>query len=203
MITYLVNHQNLSAPKKYKIKHTILKVSLACLILIPMSDALSAVAQFKPDDDQRFKAAFIYNFAKFTNWPENAFNENDPFILCTIGIKNSSNNLDRLSGKTIKDRKLSIVIVKAGESISHCHMLYIDKSAKVKLKQLLKLTFKKPILTVSDMPSFSKNGGMIQFYRKEGKTHLIINLDTTRESNLKISSRLLILAKVISNNSKP
>jgi len=177
--------------------HLILQLFLLLSFCLPANSSLAAVAQHKSDDDERFKAAFIYNFAKFTNWPAASFKENEPLVLCIASKKGSGYNLNRLSGKTIKGRQLLIQALKSNHDINKCHMLYIEKSLKNKYQNLLKLTHKKHILTVSDIPAFAYKGGIIQFYREKGQTHLIINLDIARESNLEISSRLLILAEVI------
>jgi len=163
----------------------------------------AAVAKFKSDDEERFKAAFIYNFAKFTTWPEASLTKDSSLVLCIAGSSESKYRLSRLSGKLIKGHPLIIKSLNNGLPADKCHMLYIEKSAKNKLKRLLELTRNKAILTISDIPSFSTRGGIIQFYRKQGQTHLIINIDVARESHLEISSRLLILGKVINNEVRP
>ncbi len=82
-------------------------------------------------------------------------------------------------------------------------MLYISKSKSKHYKKILKSVHEKPLLTVSDIPDFVEHGGIIQFYRKKGQTRLVINLNTARNANLEISSRLLILADVINTKVKP
>jgi len=154
-------------------------------------------------DESLFKAAFIYNFAKFTNWPETALAENSTLLLCTIGKLEAGFDLKRLSGKIIKNRQVEIKSLNKNQSAKNCHMLYIAKSEKKRFKKTIKKLKGKSILTVSDLPGFVKNGGIIQFNRKKGKTQLIINLDHAREANLEISSRLLILAEVTGKQAKP
>lgn len=204
-LTEIFHQKNGSISKQLKLfnSHFILQLSLLLCFCLLAHNIRAAVTGYKPEDDARFKAAFIYNFAKFTNWPEASFKKNEPLVLCTTSKKGSGFNLNRLSGKTIKGRPLFIQPLESNHTIDKCHMLYIEKSLKNKYKNLLKLTYKKPILTVSDIPAFANKGGIIQFYRKKGQTHLIINLDIARESNLEISSRLLILAEVISSRDIP
>ena len=154
-------------------------------------------------DEALFKAAFIYNFAKFTSWPASVLTEESPFILCTTGKLEAGFDLQRLSGKIIKNRQVTIKSLNRNQSAKRCHMLYIAKSEKNRSKKIIKKLKGKSVLTVSDLPEFVKNGGIIQFYRKKGQTHLIINLDHAREAKLELSSRLLILAEVIGKQVKP
>jgi len=155
------------------------------------------------EEERLFKAAFTYNFAKFTIWPKNTPGQDGPLILCTIGKSKLVTDLNRLGGKYIKGRSVTIEEVYASQSKSHCHILYIAKSEKINVTNILKSINNKPILTVSGLSDFVKTGGIIQFYRKNGKTQLIINLDIARESGLEISSRLLILAEVINTEEAP
>jgi len=155
------------------------------------------------EEERLFKAAFTYNFAKFTIWPENTEGQDGPLILCTIGKSKLVNDLNRLGGKLIKGRTVAIKAVNNINSKENCHILYIAKSKKNKVRNILDIIKNKPVLTVSDLPNFVTSGGIIQFYRKNRKTHMIINLDTARKSGLEISSRLLILADVINTEDTP
>jgi uncharacterized protein DUF4154 len=154
-------------------------------------------------DETLFRVAFIYNFAKFTSWPENILAEEDSLILCTIGKQKAGQDLKRLSGKIIKGRQVKIKPLKKLKPTTNCHMLYISNSERKNYLDILKKTNNKPVLTVSDIAGFAHNGGIIQFYRKKGQTRLKINLDTAHKVGLEISSRLLILAEVISNRATP
>ena len=179
------------------------KLIICILMLIASSSLHAAPSHSKDTDEALFKAAFIYNFAKFTNWPESALAEDSSLILCTIGKLEAGFDLKRLSGKIIKNRQVEIKSLSKNQSAKDCNMLYIAKSEKKRFKKIIKKIKGKSVLTVSDLPEFVKNGGIIQFYRKKGQTHLIINLDHAREAKLELSSRLLILAEVIGKQAKP
>ena len=160
-------------------------------------------ADIESEEERLFKAAFTYNFAKFTIWPENAPGQDGALTLCTIGQSKLVTDLNRLGGKLIKGRAVVIREVNSNQTKDHCHILYIAKSEKNKIVEILNSINNKPVLTVSDLSDFVKSGGIIQFYRKNGKTKLIINLDIARKSGLEISSRLLILAEVINTEETP
>ena len=183
--------------------HPLVKLIICTLMLIACPSLHATLNHSKDTDEALFKAAFIYNFAKFTSWPASALAENSPLILCTIGKLEAGFDLKRLSGKIIKNRQVEIKSLNKNQSAKQCHMLYIAKSEKKRFKQIIKKIKGKSILTVSDLPEFVNNGGIIQFYREKGQTHLIINLDHAREASLELSSRLLILAEVIGKQAKP
>ncbi len=163
----------------------------------------AADAQHQTKDERLFKAAFIYNFAKFTDWPKNTPGHDGDLILCTAGKNALVDDLKQLGGKIIKGRKLSIRQLQDEQSPDRCHILYIANSEKNRYLNILKATNGKPILTVSELGNFAHQGGIIQFYRDKGQTRLIINLDAAGKARVEISSRLLILTEVINGKETP
>ena len=149
------------------------------------------------DEERLFKAAFIYNFAKFTRWPENTWTNTDsPMLLCTTGKDELVDDLKRLGGKIVQGRPVTIQPLLNTESPENCNLLYIAQSENNRYKSLLKSLNGKPVLTISELPQFARKGGMIKLYREEGRTHFTINLDAAKKSGLEFSSRLLSLAIV-------
>ncbi len=169
------------------------------LFCLSASNLFAAVAQYETEEERLFKAAFIYNFAKFTSWPENSQSKNNKLTLCTLGRNELTNDLKRLAGKTVKSKQVVIKEIEKKHSFESCQMLYIANIKKNNYTYILKKLKHKPVLTISDLNDFAKKGGIIQFYRKQGKTRLIINLNVARQAGLEISSRLLILATVINS----
>ncbi len=152
------------------------------------------------NQDQRlFKAAFIYNFAKFTRWPKNLEDDDkDKIVLCTLGEDQLVIDLTRLQGKIINNK---ILIVKTIEAPNECGMLYIAASKKRNYVSTLNHIRGKPILTISEIKNFAQSGGIIELNLEKGQTRITINLNAAHENNLELSSRLLILANII--NDKP
>lgn len=183
--------------------HIFTKFIFVSILLLTDTTLYAASPAIKTSDEALFKAAFIYNFAKFTTWPESSFLSNSPLVLCIIDNQKNEFDLTLLKGKVIKGRQVSIKSKKTNQSIDDCHMLYISKSVSSHYRNILKSVRGKALLTVSDIPDFVDHGGIIQFYRKKGQTRLIINLNTARNANLEISSRLLILAEVINTKVNP
>jgi len=152
------------------------------------------------NQDQRlFKAAFIYNFAKFTRWPKTLEDDDkDQIVLCTLGEDQLVIDLTRLKGKTLNNR---ILAVKSFEDPNECNMLYISTSKHINYARTLSSIRGKPILTISEIKNFAQSGGIIELNHDKGQTHITINLNAAHENNLELSSRLLILANII--NDKP
>jgi len=147
------------------------------------------------EDLRLFKAAFIYNFAKFTRWPTTEDNvEKTTINLCTLGKDQLVDDLSRLKGKVIKNKTLS---VKPFESPDECDMLYIASSKNNSYKNTLHSVSTKPVLTISEIKNFAVSGGIIELTHNKGQTRITANLNAAYKSNLELSSRLLILANII------
>ncbi|MDH5387746.1 MAG: YfiR family protein [Gammaproteobacteria bacterium] len=173
---------------------------LICSCLMVANAMQTATAQTRIEEDNLLKAAFIYNFAKFTNWPEGTWKQqNTPLNLCTAGKDGLVSKLKHLAGKVIKQRPVTIMSLNNMQVPKNCHLLYIASSEKNDYKDILKAVHTQPVLTISELPHFARSGGMIEFDRKKDQTNFIINLAVARGAGLSINSRLLSLAEVITN----
>jgi len=173
---------------------------LACLLLF-MSSALATTQQH--DEERLFKAAFIYNFVKFTDWPDKTLTHNErKLALCTLGKDLLISDLKLLGGKTIKKQRVDIQEIRNLKQTTNCNILYIAQSEKHHYRKFLAETTNKPILTISEINDFSSTGGIVELYQEKGRTRFIINLELARNAGLSISSRLLILARVIDSETK-
>ena len=147
------------------------------------------------EDRRLFKAAFIYNFAKFTRWPSTSDDIKKTTInLCTLGKDQLVGDLTRLKGKTIQNKKL---IVKLFKDPDECDMLYVASSKKNNYKKNLQSINGKPILTISEIENFSLSGGIIELTHDKGQTRISVNLNVAYKNNLELSSRLLMLANLV------
>jgi len=172
---------------------------LICAGLWLSSATPVAMAEDGSDDENLLKAAFIYNFALFTHWPENAPEEKGaPLSLCIAGEDDLAIALGRLRGKLVQGRPLTIQTLKDVRVPRNCHMLYVATSEKESYPNLVKAMRARPILTVSELPKFAHAGGVFELYRENGRIRFIINLGVARKAGLEISPKLLNLAVVIS-----
>ncbi len=141
------------------------------------------------------KAAFVFNFAKFTRWPEQAWgNTADPLKLCITGDDHLIDALKQLRGKTIQKRKVSILPLEDAQASGMCHMLYVARSEWERVPSLVDSMRDKPVLTISEIPNFARSGGIIELTERQDRIRFIINQDGAQRTGLKLSSRLLSLA---------
>lgn len=173
--------------------------SLICISLLLICCAPNiATAERSAENKDLIKAAFVYNFAKFTHWPENTWRKKSaPLNLCIAGRDKLADNLRKLTNKSIKGHPLSVLSLKYNPYAQNCHLLYIASSEIKGYREILATTHKKPILTISEIKGFSYSGGIIELYDDKGKNRFIINLQSANDAGIEFSARLLNLAIVI------
>ena len=124
-------------------------------VLLLFSNIPVVFAQNSTEDERLFKAAFIFNFAKFTQWPENTLdNPDNTFNLCTAGIDQLILDLKRLGGKSLKQKPVKIFTFEEADT---CHLLYIGQSEKEHYEKYFNDIANKPVLTISELPGFAYN----------------------------------------------
>jgi hypothetical protein len=142
------------------------------------------------------KAAFVYNFAKFTDWPAAVVPPAaEPFILCVVGDPAVADALERL----VKGRALaghSMAVRKSPAAPEHvCHVIYVSGLTATQATQLIAKHRDLPVLTISDAEGFTELGGIAQFFFEHGQLRFNIDVQSARRAHLQISSGLLTLAK--------
>ena len=142
------------------------------------------------------KAAFLFNLAKFVEWPEAGSPE--PLLLGVLGEDPFGEVLDRsVNNKVVNGRPVAIKRASSVEQLTDCQILFISSSENKRLKQILKVLEGRPILTVGDNENFIRAGGMIALVLEQNKVVLEINIDQAARASLKISSRALQVARIV------
>jgi hypothetical protein len=144
------------------------------------------------------KAAFIYNFAQFTQWPDSAFASNDsPFVLAFIGDSPLGPALEKvLDGKSIAGHPIVLKHLDTASQISGCHLLFVSESADSHLDDIFNAIGNQPILTVGETTKFMWGGGIIRFFIADGRIRFEIDPDAADKAALRLSSRLMSLATI-------
>jgi hypothetical protein len=181
------------------------KLSLRLFILqtILFSSALNfpAVlpAQLRPSSEYELKAAFLFNFAKFVDWPPNAFaGPESPFLVCVLGTDPFGIALDNaLRSKIIAEHPASVARVRRVADISGCQILFVAASESHLLPEILAKIRGQYVLVIGETDDFASSGGAIQFTLEENRVRFFINPDAADRAGLKISSKLLALAKIV------
>src|SRR3989442_1967878 len=148
------------------------------------------------------KAGFIYNFAKFVEWPTATFAQPDsPIVIGVLGTDPFGNLIDRIvENKKIGARGLVVKRLKWNadlKDLKECKILFVGSSEKERLDDLLQIVKSVPILTVGETPGFAERGGVIRFVVEDNRVRFEINVEAAHQADLTISSRLLTLARII------
>jgi len=172
---------------------------VACLGLLSLLFAapVSFQGQAQSASEYELKAMFLYNFPKFIEWlPESFSNDAAPFVVGVLGNDPFSGQLDQmLNGKSLNARTVIVKHFKWGQNLRECQLLFISGSEQKRLGQILESLKGTSVLTVSDINSFCQKGGVIGLELENKKIQFIVNLDTADQARLRISSKLLSLAK--------
>jgi hypothetical protein len=173
------------------------QLSLAVALVLAVS--LLCFAQANKPGEYQVKAAYLYNFGKFVNWPSSftPLNKNS-FVICILGqdpfgsVLESTVAGERVSGKPVELRRIS-----RKQDATSCRVLFISSSERDRLEEVLTDFAPINILTVSDMPNFTSRGGIIQFVVLDNKIRFEVNLTAAERSNLTLSSELLKVAVAV------
>lgn len=162
--------------------------SLLCLATL-LALALCARADELPE--YRLKAAFVYNFIVFAEWPaESAGTLN----LCVHGADPFGKEIDGLQGKAVAGRSIAVHRKAAGESLKNCHVVFIAPSAIDNLPRVLDSLRGQPVLTIADSPGAARRGVALNMSVVQSKVTFEANLQAARSTGLNLSSKLLRLA---------
>jgi len=199
-----------------KIRKKIYALLVLALILLNTAIAAAANADNEQMLEHQIKAAFLYNFVKFIDWPQEITTDaNKPIIIGIIGKNEFSNAFKLVKNKKINDRKVIVTQFEKPlelindkdensrpnrkiDELKKCHLLFFSNSLKKDVfSSILKTANPLPVLTVGDLPGFLEAGGIINFLIENKKVRFEVNLKAAERSNLKIRANLLKLAKRI------
>jgi len=154
--------------------------------------ALAAPAALAQEPSEyRLKAAFVYNFIAFAEWPDNA----PPAMnLCIVGTDPFGAEIDGLQGKAAHGRSITLQRKSAGESLRSCQVAFIAPAAIEQLPRILEALRGQPVLTIADSPGAMRRGAMLNMNVSQGKVSFEANLAAARAAQLSLSSKLLRLA---------
>lgn len=151
------------------------------------------------------KAAFLYNFARFTEWPDDAFVSDSAALVIGVAgdevLRRSVDNVIR--GKFAGIRTLKTQQVKDPNDSAGLQMLYIGGTSASRAEEFVLAVNGGPVLTVGEVDRFVEKGGMINFLIADNRIRFEISMDATERSRLKVSSRVLTLAKTLYGTNKP
>lgn len=147
--------------------------------------------------EAQVKAAFVYNFARFTEWPPAAFAAPDaPIIIGVVEDASFAHTLEQtVKGKQINGRGIRVKPITSDADLKgRLHVVYLPSSSG---RSTLAALAGASVLTVGDSENFIRAGGMIRLYVQDTHVRFAINPDSAERARLKLSSRLLALARIV------
>jgi hypothetical protein len=173
--------------------------TLAVVAIVVVVWALSARAQRV--SEYQVKAAFLYSFAKFVEWPDQT--SATEFELCILGDDPFGPLIDAVAAARLKDKPLVVRRIRRIEEADGCHTLFVGDSEAGRAQALVEALRTTPVLTVSDIPQFAQQGGMIGFTIVAGRVRFVANPAAARSAGLHLTSDLLRVAVAIVGHSMP
>jgi hypothetical protein len=175
---------------------TLIKYSvvLTAMLLFVAAKSLFALE----GTEYQIKGAMMINFIKFVQWPESQTGPSDTTItIGIIGAENFGNSLDRIEGRNIEGKKLSIRQIHSLKQLSGCQVLFISASESRRSYQTLREVAGMPVLTIGEDEDFIRLGGIIRLFNEKDHIRFEINQSAAQHANLKLSAKLLEVAAVV------
>ena len=170
---------------------------LSCFCFIALSYVGISHAQ-QADKINKVKAAYIYNFTKYINFPEGRFGDaTNNFNLCIKNAPEFVGLFESIEGVKIKNRDFRVIIIDDVTNLDECHFVYLQPGANVGIDEIISESLKGKFVTISSGPGFVSNGGMISFILVDNRVKVEINLESARQAGFTISARLLEISRVI------
>ena len=187
------------------------RISIVLLLLVVAAVcSLADGDRGKEPPEYRVKVVLLEKFADFVDWPSNSSvnNTSTPFCICVIGEnpffvmkkgkKTSEDWLNVLYNKRkIREKKVKIRFISDVKDIPGCNLLFISKSEKKNLSEIISIANKNQVLTVGDTPGFAKKRVHINFYVEKGAMKFEVNETAIRGSGFRVSYHMLKLAKIV------
>jgi len=156
--------------------------------------ALPAATAGEPVPEYDMKAAFLYNYALFTEWPEPV---NGQFNLCILGMDPFGATLNAMDGKQIKGARLTILRISTPANAKTCHILYFGESERNNTQRIMTELGNFPVLTITDADNLSKSGIMISMQLMDKHLTFEVNNEAAHRARLTLSSKMLWLARKV------
>lgn len=163
----------------------------------------SAGAQNQLLSENQIKAGFLYNFTKFVEWPPEAFLDSSvPIVLGIVGDSPITDLVtEAAAGKTVNGRAVIVKKIREGQDLRGCHILFVSSSQEKRTTKILESIKGSSVLTVGEANGFADSGGVINFFVEGNKVRLEINLEAATRSRLKISAKVIAVARLVKGES--
>jgi hypothetical protein len=160
-------------------------------------------AQQSNPTEYQVKAAYLYNFGKFVEWPARVTAASDFFSICVLGEDPFGSTFDAtIAGESVNGKKVVVKRIAKPQDVVGCRILFISSSEESRLKEILATLDNASVLTVSDISQFTRRGGMIRFVMEASRVRFEVNLTSAEHAGLTLSSQLLKVAISVRRSSQ-
>ncbi len=173
----------------------ILKTLLLAGIFLCLTTTAEAVDALRLRE-QEIKAGLLYNFLKYTEWPESSFAQVTDFSVCLFGGDPFGGSLKPMQGRTVNRRVITVREIRDISEVDSCHLLFVNGAEKTRWPELRKALAGKNVLTVSDIAAFTAAGGMIELGYEGSRINAVLNASAVTGAGLRIEDRMLRLVTV-------
>jgi uncharacterized protein DUF4154 len=177
-----------------------------CAVAVLLSTgSIPPQPQSAPSVEYQVKAAFLFNFAKFIEWPSDAFPDaKTPITLCVFRYDPFGSALDEvIRGKTINNRELAARRIDELSQLKGCQLVFVSGREDRLLSETLNNVKGASVLVVGEGAEFAERGGGVEFFLEENKLRFAINVDAVQRARLQVSSKLLALARIVHDGGHP
>ncbi len=176
-------------------------------LLIAVADAIPIGAQVKlnPSVEYQAKAAFLYNFVKFVEWPPEAFqSETSSITVCVFRYDPFGSALDEvIAGQTLNNRRLVVQRTNKLPDLKACQLVFVSDREDKHLPEVLNSLEGASALVVGEGGDFAEHRGGIQFFLENKQLRFAVNVDAVQRARLTVDSRLLALARIVHDQGRP
>ncbi|HEX6928337.1 MAG TPA: YfiR family protein [Gammaproteobacteria bacterium] len=169
-----------------------------CALAVALATAVAAQAT-ETNVETRIKAAFLYHFCNYVDWPESAFGQADsPLVLGVMGSESMTGELSGVvASRVAHERPMTVRTLRPGDSLDGLHLLFVAESAKVNMNALLAAAAEHSVLVVTEEPEGLEAGGAINFIVENDRVRFDIAPEIARRSKLGVSAQLLTVARMV------
>ena len=191
--------------RPFAVLATALRIAFSLALAVVMAWSAGARAQSGSVNEYDVKAAFLFNFAKFIEWPNSGRQQSkSPFVICVYGDDPFGPSLDSVvKGKTIDDREILTRRVRKIDELRDCQMAFISSSEESRMPAVLAALSGSSVVLIGETAGFAQQGGHIQLVMQDNRVRFLVNVDAAKRSHLQISSKLLSLAQIVHEDRDP
>jgi len=147
--------------------------------------------------EDKLKAAFIYNFAKFITWPATVFDSRPAITVCVLGTSPITQAIAGMQGRSAQGKPIKILNLPQNTATPSCDITFIPKGERVDISAILATSRNTTALTISDVPGFATSGGMIELASEDKRVAFDVNLQELERGGLRVSPQLLKVARTV------